>query len=106
MSLAHTIIADVSSQNDFGSSNEHLLEEHDLELHGVYFMEHMNFVVGDRKKAEEFYCNCIGFKRDPKINTNLSFHINLGQQQLHVAEETAVAEAGDDAKTNKIFGNI
>ena len=113
MSLIHEIISEGSGQNRSLNDNEVQECEEDLELHGVYFMEHMNLVVGDRKKAEEFYCGCIGFMLDPsKVNTNQSFHINLGQQQFHLGEEAAFGEealcpeTGNVIKTNKVFGNM
>ena len=102
MSLVHKIISDNDGRTTLNSE-----DLDDLEFHGIYFMEHMNILVKDRQKAEEFYCDCLGFKLDPdRVNTNLSFHINLGQQQFHLVEEAAAIEAGDDFKSNKLFGNI
>ena len=102
MSLVHKIISDNEGRAPLNSE-----DLDDLEFHGIYYMEHMNLLVKDRKKAELFYCDCLGFKLQPDhINTNLTFHINLGQQQFHTVEEAAAIEAGDDFRSNKVFGNI
>ena len=102
MSLVHKIISD-----NEGRAPLHSEDLDDLEFHGIYYMEHMNLLVKNRKMAELFYCDCLGFKLQPDhINTNLTFHINLGQQQFHTVEEAAAIEAGDDFRSNKIFGNI
>ena len=102
MSLAHKIISDNKGRAQLNSE-----DLDDLEFHGIYYMEHMNLLVKDRKQAELFYCDCLGFKLQPDhVNTNLTFHINLGQQQFHTVEEAAAIEAGDDFRSNKIFGNI
>ena len=102
MSLIHKIISDNKGRAQLNSE-----DLDDLEFHGIYYMEHMNLLVKDRKQAELFYCDCLGFKLQPDhVNTNLTFHINLGQQQFHTVEEAAAIEAGDDFRSNKIFGNI
>ena len=40
-------------------------EDEDMDLHGIYWLEHVNFIVDDQAEAERFYCEGIGFKRDP-----------------------------------------
>lgn len=102
MSLIHKIISNNNGREQLNSE-----DLDDLEFHGIFFMEHMNLLVKDREKAEEFYCECLGFKLQPDHkNTNLTFHMNLGQQQFHTIEEAAAIEAGDDFRSNKLFGNI
>jgi catechol-2,3-dioxygenase len=54
-----------------------------LDLSGIFWMEHVNLIVGDKSLAEHFYIQFLGFTRD---NASKSFHINLGQQQIHLAE--------------------
>ena len=110
MSIIHKIITEANDKTTekFNGTNANDVDE--VEPSGIYFMEHMNLVVGNRKKAETFYCDGLGFKLDPiKINTNVSFHINLGQQQFHLVEEGAEDCSGHglpSIKTTKIFGNI
>ena len=57
-------------------------------------MEHLNLVVGSRVQAEAFYQDLLGFSSD----RGRSFHVNLGQQQLHLAE------SGDPAQV--VHGTI
>ena len=106
----HKIITDANDKAIFKFDSTNVNNEDDVELGGIYFMEHMNLVVGNRKKAEIFYCDGLGFQLDPiKVNTNRSFHINLGQQQFHLVEEGAEDCSGHGLpgiKTNKILGNI
>ena len=104
MSLAHQIISNNEGREQLNSE-----DLDDLEFHGIYFMEHMNIITKDRKKAEEFYCGSLGFKLQPDhVNSDYTFHINLGQQQFHAGTEAAVMqrEAGVDFRANKLFGNI
>ena len=60
--------------------------EHDvsltLDLKGILWTEHINLVVGSKELAEYFYLNFLGFTRD----AGKSFHVNMGQQQFHLAE--------------------
>lgn len=53
-----------------------------LDLSGIHWMEHINLVVGDTTLAEYFYLTFLGFTRD----ASKLFHVNLGQQQFHLAE--------------------
>jgi catechol-2,3-dioxygenase len=66
--------------------------EHDvsttLDVKGVLWTEHINLVVGSKKLAEYFYLNFLGFSRD----AGKSFHVNLGQQQFHLAENGEPAQ--------------
>ena len=53
-----------------------------LDVSGILWMEHLNIIIGDKEQAEYFYLNILGFTRD----AGKSFHVNLGQQQFHLAE--------------------
>lgn len=53
-----------------------------LDLGGIAWMEHINLVIGDKETAEYFYINFLGCTRDD----SKSFHVNMGQQQFHLAE--------------------
>ena len=53
-----------------------------LDINGIMWMEHINLVVSSRPIAEKFYMDFLGFTKDKSP----SFHVNLGQQQLHLAE--------------------
>jgi len=53
-----------------------------LDVNGIIWMEHVNMVVGSRPVAEKFYMDFLGFTKDK----SKSFHVNLGQQQFHLAE--------------------
>ena len=53
-----------------------------LDINGIVWMEHINLVVSSRPIAEKFYLDFLGFTKDKSP----SFHVNLGQQQLHLAE--------------------
>lgn len=72
--------------------------EHDvsqsLDLNGILWTEHINLVVGSKELAEYFYLDFLGLTRD----AGKSFHVNLGQQQFHLAE------TGDAAQ--RIAGSI
>lgn len=52
-----------------------------LDAPGVLWMEHVNLLAGPRDVTERFYCDFLGFVREP----GRSWHINLGSQQLHLA---------------------
>ena len=110
MSIIHKIITEANDKSIVKFNGTNATNEDEVEPSGIYFMEHMNLVVGNRKRAETFYCDGLGFRLDPiKVNTNVSFHINLGQQQFHLVEEGAEDCTGHGLpgiKTNKIFGNI
>ncbi|CAJ1945942.1 unnamed protein product [Cylindrotheca closterium] len=53
-----------------------------LDLSGILWMEHINLIVGDLDLAAAFYLDFLGFSRDP---TKSFTHLNLGQQQFHLA---------------------
>jgi hypothetical protein len=53
-----------------------------LDLSGITWMEHINLVVGSKSLAEHFYVDFLGCTKD----ASSSFHVNLGQQQFHLAE--------------------
>ena len=53
-----------------------------LDLNGIAWLEHINLVVSSREISEKFYMDFLGFAKDKSP----SFHVNLGQQQLHLAE--------------------
>jgi catechol-2,3-dioxygenase len=57
-------------------------QDNSLDLNGIMWMEHINLVVGNKAMAEQFYFDFLGFTKD----AGGSFHANLGQQQLHLAE--------------------
>jgi aromatic aminotransferase len=54
-----------------------------LDLQGLVWLEHINLVVGNKEQAEYFYVQVLGCTRDDTP----SFHVNLGQQQFHLAEK-------------------
>lgn len=62
---------------------QHEIESDDLDLQGIVWLEHINLVVGDQNLAKYFYIRFLGFTPD---DSTKSFHINLGQQQFHLAE--------------------
>lgn len=68
-----------------------------LDLSGILWMEHINLIVGDLDLATTFYLDFLGFSRDP----SKSFHINLGQQQFHLATPKT-----DDESVHIIAGSI
>ena len=69
------------------------LQDDDLSVPGVLWLEHLNLVVGDEAKAFAFYRDLIGFVAEP----GKSFHLNLGSQQLHL--ESNVLPGGDHPAT-------
>ena len=58
------------------------------DVRGILWLEHLNMIVGDRAIATRFYCDFLGFTPDPNVQTDTSFHVNLGRQQLHLAVGT------------------
>ncbi len=68
-----------------------------LDLKGILWMEHINLVVGRKELAEYFYLDVLGLTRD----AGKSFHVNLGQQQFHLAETK-----GDDQPPQIVAGSI
>lgn len=57
-------------------------ESQTLDVDGILWTEHINLVVGSKELAEYFYIDVLGCTRDG----GKSFHVNLGQQQFHLAE--------------------
>ena len=53
-----------------------------LDISGIMWLEHINLVVTSKEIAEYFYLDFLGCTRD----TGKSFHVNMGQQQFHLAE--------------------
>eukprot|EP00957_Ditylum_brightwellii_P082674 6286574-Ditylum_brightwellii.AAC.1 len=72
-------------------------EINNLDLGGISWLEHINLVVGTRPQAETFYEELLGFSAD----RSKSFHVNLGQQQFHLAP----AKEGD-TKPQIITGSV
>jgi len=66
-----------------------------MDLNGIMWLEHINLVVGSRPMAERFYLDLIGFTKDKST----SFHVNMGQQQFHLA-------AVDGETAQRITGSI
>lgn len=72
-----------------GPSLRHLVRDaafHDAavddgDVRGVLWTEHLNLVVGCTDQARFFYQDVLGLSRD----LGRSFHVNLGQQQFHLA---------------------
>ena len=56
--------------------------EQGIDLQGILWLEHINLVVGSAPLAKYFYLEVLGLTRDE----GKSFHVNLGQQQFHLAE--------------------
>lgn len=69
-----------------------------IDLQGIQWLEHINLVVGSKSLAEYFYLNVLGCTRDD----GKSFHVNLGQQQFHLAE----AKAGEQQAQHFAGGSI
>jgi hypothetical protein len=65
-------------------------ERETLDVKGIIFTEHINLVVGSKDLATYFYLEFLGFTKD----AGKSFHVNLGQQQFHLAEGDAQRIAG------------
>ncbi|KAL7577665.1 hypothetical protein ACA910_015177 [Epithemia clementina (nom. ined.)] len=59
-----------------------------IDLQGIMWMEHINLVIGSAPLAEYFYLKVLGCTRDE----GKSFHVNLGQQQFHLAENGEPAQ--------------
>lgn len=62
--------------------------ERDGDVRGILWAEHLNLVVGSKEQAAYFYQDFLGLTRD----TGRSFHVNLGQQQFHLAENGEPAQ--------------
>ena len=53
-----------------------------LDLQGIVWLEHINWITGEpRSLVEKFYLEVLGCTPD----AGKSFHVNLGQQQFHLA---------------------
>mmetsp|Transcript_45176 Transcript_45176/g.109330 ORF Transcript_45176/g.109330 Transcript_45176/m.109330 type:complete len:371 (-) Transcript_45176:408-1520(-) len=76
-------------------------DEASLDLSGILWLEHINLIVGDLDLAAAFYLDFLGFSRDP----SKSFHINLGQQQFHLATPKK-KDDGYDESVHTIAGSI
>lgn len=90
--LTHSIGGSAIRADVLDASIAEISETQDLG--GIVWMEHINLVVGSRLTAEKFYLDYLGFTKD----ASKSFHVNLGQQQFHLAE------TGDPAQV--ISGSI
>lgn len=83
-----------------------------LDLHGIAWLEHINLIVGGhddsgnensekaKHQAEYFYLHILGCTRD----AGKSFHVNLGQQQFHLA--TTKAKKDEEETAQVIAGSI
>eukprot|EP00586_Coscinodiscus_wailesii_P004232 CAMPEP_0172480504 /NCGR_PEP_ID=MMETSP1066-20121228/5689_1 /TAXON_ID=671091 /ORGANISM="Coscinodiscus wailesii, Strain CCMP2513" /LENGTH=369 /DNA_ID=CAMNT_0013241879 /DNA_START=125 /DNA_END=1234 /DNA_ORIENTATION=- len=69
----------IAARNDILQQQQ---ETTTLDLRGLLWMEHINLVVGSNELAKYFYLDVLGLTRD----AGRSFHVNLGQQQFHLAE--------------------
>ena len=65
-----------------------------LDLSGIFWLEHINLVIGSKELASFFYLDVLGLTKD----SGGSFHCNLGQQQFHLAE------TGDPAQ--RVTGSV
>jgi catechol 2,3-dioxygenase-like lactoylglutathione lyase family enzyme len=77
-------------------------ESESQSLHGIYWMEHLNLVVGSDSLAEYFYLELLGLTRDE----GKSLHVNLGQQQFHLKETNTNTQNDDDNPIQTIAGSI
>ena len=75
---------------------DQLRKDDSLDIPGILWLEHLNMIVGDRAMAEAFYCDFLGFVAEP----GSSFHLNLGQQQLHLAAKP------DSLQANVLTGTV
>ena len=66
-----------------GASNQSI-QSHTLDLGGIVWFEHINFIVGDMDTATKFYVDFLGMTSERDANSK-SNHFNLGQQQFHLA---------------------
>jgi hypothetical protein len=66
-----------------GASNQSI-QSHTLDLRGIVWFEHINFIVGDMDTATKFYDDFLGMTSELDANSK-SNHFNLGQQQFHLA---------------------
>jgi catechol 2,3-dioxygenase-like lactoylglutathione lyase family enzyme len=57
-------------------------ESGNVDLMGIFWLEHINLVVGSSAMAAYFYQDFLGLTRDPTAR----FHVNLGRQQFHLDE--------------------
>ena len=75
------------------------IEQSHCDLNGILWMEHINLITGPKVLAEHFYIDILGCTRNP----GKSFHVNLGQQQFHLAE---AKNDDDENPPQKIFGSV
>jgi hypothetical protein len=80
-------------------------EEASLDLNGIVWLEHINLVVGSRPLATYFYVDFLGLTPDAAA-TSSSFHVNLGQQQFHLAEAAASVAGETTSVPQRITGSI
>lgn len=60
------------------------MQNQNLDLGGIVWLEHLNLVVGDMATATKFYVDFLGLTSEREANPK-SNHFNLGQQQFHLA---------------------
>jgi hypothetical protein len=73
-----------------------------LDVKGLVWLEHINLVVTSKYQAEYFYVHFLGCTRD----AGSSFHVNLGQQQFHLAEAIQGATEQETTTPQRIAGSI
>ena len=59
-----------------------LLSDDSLDVPGILWLEHLNLLTGPKEMANQFYIDFLGFVAEP----GRSWHVNMGSQQLHLAE--------------------
>lgn len=91
MSLSQSVSCEASNGNELRKmviNAARFDESQTLDVNGVLWAEHINLVVGSKELAEYFYIEFLGCSRDK----GKSFHVNLGQQQFHLAETDQPAQ--------------
>jgi catechol 2,3-dioxygenase-like lactoylglutathione lyase family enzyme len=73
-----------------------LSSDDSLDVPGIQWLEHINLLTGRGRSANHFYCEFLGFVRQP----GPSWHVNLGSQQLHLA----TASDGEEHKLPGFVG--
>jgi hypothetical protein len=73
-----------------------------LDVKGILWLEHVNLVVSSKYQAEYFYVHFLGCTRD----AGSSFHVNMGQQQFHLAEAIKGATEQETTTPQRIAGSI
>jgi len=70
------------------------VQDDDLDVGGICWLEHINMVCGSRHLALAFYSDLLGFNLDAQDQgRSASFHVNLGRQQLHLGAGDAIGPA-------------